>query len=76
MIIGTVTISTPTGMKDVQVEITGVIEVGKRKLAYVRALQGEPFTVYTHGGPAQTDAIYVTVESIRQKPIQVVENHP
>jgi hypothetical protein len=74
MIIGTVTIDTPTGKADIPVEITNVINVQGRKLASVRALTGEPFTVFTHGGPAQTDSIYVTVERIREKPIQILED--
>ncbi len=74
MIIGTVTIDTPTGRADIPVEITSVINVQGRKLASVRALTGEPFTVFTHGGPAQTDSIYVAVERIREKPIQIVED--
>ena len=72
MIIGTVTIDTPTGRAEIPVEITSVIDVRGRKLASVRALSGEPFTVFTHGGPAQTDSIFVSVERIRQKPIQVI----
>ncbi len=74
MIIGTVTIDTPTGKADIPVEITSVINVQGRKLASVRALTGQPFTVFTHGGPAQTDSIYVAVERIREKPIQIVED--
>lgn len=74
MIIGTVTIDTPAGKADIPVEITSVINVQGRKLANVRALTGEPFTVFTHGGPAQTDSIYVTVERIREKPIRILED--
>jgi hypothetical protein len=74
MIIGTVTINTPTGIADIPVEITHVIDVRGRKLASVRALSGQPFTVFTHGGPAQTDSIYVAVEHIREKPIQVLQD--
>ncbi len=74
MIIGTVTIDTPMGKADIPVEITNVINVQGRKLASVRALTGEPFTVFTHGGPAQTDSIFVAVERIREKPIQIVED--
>lgn len=74
MIIGTVTIDTLAGKAEIPVEITSVINVQGRKLASVRALTGEPFTVFTHGGPAQTDSIYVTVERIREKPIQILED--
>lgn len=74
MIIGTVTIDTLTGKVNIPVEITGVIDVQGRKLASVRALSGEPFTIFTHGGPAQTDSIYVAVERIRDKPIQILQD--
>ncbi len=74
MIIGTVTIDTLTGKADIPVEITGVIDVQGRKLASVRALSGEPFTIFTHGGPAQTDSIYIAVERIRDKPIQILQD--
>lgn len=74
MIIGTVTIDTLTGKADIPVEITGVIDIRGRKLASVRALSGEPFTIFTHGGPAQTDSIYVAVERIRDKPIQILQD--
>ncbi len=74
MIIGTVTLDTLTGKADIPVEITGVIDIRGRKLASVRALSGEPFTIFTHGGPAQTDSIYVAVERIRDKPIQILQD--
>ena len=38
-----------------QVEVTDVFTTGdNRKLASVRAITGKPFTIFTHGGPADS----------------------
>lgn len=42
-----------------QVEVTGAYTTGNRTRAAIRALSGEPFTVYTHGGPAMSDSCMV-----------------
>jgi len=69
MIIGTVTIQTMAGEVDVRVEILDVVRIRGQKMAYVRALKGEPFTKFTHGGPAQYSTTYVYVEALRNKEV-------
>lgn len=69
MILGTVTIQTLGGEVDVRVEILDVVQIRGQKMAYVRALKGEPFTKFTHGGPAQYSATYVYVESLKNKEV-------
>jgi hypothetical protein len=69
MILGTVTIQTLGGEVDVRVEILDVVQIRGQKMAYVRALKGEPFTKFTHGGPAQYSTTYVYVESLKNKEV-------
>jgi hypothetical protein len=69
MIIGTVTVQTMGGDVDVRVEVLDVVKIRGRKMAYVRALKGAPFTKFTHGGPAQYDTTYVYVESLKNKEV-------
>lgn len=69
MIIGTVTIQTMAGEVDVRVEILDVVRIRGQKMAYVRALKGEPFTKFTHGGPAQYSTTYVYVEALKNKEV-------
>lgn len=45
------------------VEVVDTFTTGDgRKLAVVRALSGQPFTQWTHGGPSQSDSAYVPVD--------------
>lgn len=45
---------------NIVVEVVDVLTTGdNRKRAVIRALEGEPFTVTTHGGPMNTDAAVV-----------------
>lgn len=69
MIIGTVTIQTMAGEVDVRVEVLNVVQIRGQKMAYVRALKGEPFTKFTHGGPAQYSTTYVYVEALKNKEV-------
>lgn len=69
MIIGTVTVQTMGGDVDVRVEVLDVVKIRGRKMAYVRALKGAPFTKFTHGGPAQYETAYVYVESLKNKEV-------
>jgi hypothetical protein len=69
MVVGTVTIQTLAGEVDVRVEILDVIQIRDKKMAYVRALKGEPFTKFTHGGPAQYSTTYVFVETLKNKEV-------
>jgi len=69
MIIGTVTIQTLGGEIDVRVEVLDVVQIRGQKMAYVRALKGEPFTKFTHGGPAQYKTAYVYVDALKNKEV-------
>ena len=69
MVVGTVTVRSMAGDVDVRVEVLEVVQIRGRKMAYVRALHGEPFTKFTHGGPAQYSNTYVFVESIKNKEV-------
>lgn len=69
MIIGTVTIQTLGGDVDVRVEVLDVVHIRGQKMAYVRALKGEPFTKFTHGGPAQYSTAYVYVDALKNKEV-------
>jgi len=69
MIFGTVTIQTMAGEVDVRVEVLDVVQMRGQKMAYVRALKGEPFTKFTHGGPAQYSTTYVYVEALKNKEV-------
>lgn len=69
MIIGTITIQTLCGEVDIRVEVLDVVQIRGQKMAYVRALKGEPFTKFTHGGPAQYDTTYVYIEALKNKEV-------
>lgn len=47
-----------------EVEITGVYKTGNRTRVAVRALSGNPFTMYTMGGPVATDAAMVDADML------------
>jgi hypothetical protein len=52
---------------DFEVEITGTLKTGDgRVLAAVRAIIGKPFTVQTHGGPADTDSALVSPDLLTE----------
>ena len=56
--------------KTLTVKVVSVFEAGGRKLASVEALQGEPFTEWTHGGPAYSDTARIPadwLENVRQE---------
>lgn len=69
MVLGTVTVQTMSGALEVRVEVLEVVQIRGRKMAFVRALQGEPFTKHTHGGPAQYSSTYVSIEAIKNKEV-------
>ncbi len=69
MVVGTVTIQTLAGEVDVRVEVLDVVQIRGQKMAYVRALKGEPFTKFTHGGPAQYSTTYVFVDALKNKEV-------
>ena len=61
------------------VHVTNVFEAGGRKLASVEALQGEPFTEWTHGGPSYTDTARIPadwLENVREEGEEQPERKP
>ena len=56
----------------IPVEVTSVITAGDgRKLAAVRALEGQPFTAWTSGGWIETDQARVSVNSLADIAVSV-----
>ena len=54
------------GTEEIRVQVTGTFTTGDgRKMASIRALEGEPFVAWTHGGWASVGTVGVNIESLR-----------